>query len=363
MKHFQHFAAEEIDVVWGSTYEIAGKDLSFPKLVDFLAENCVKRNFIKPVVGTHCKSCEFRIDHTLKDQGKKSGFEQCWQSAMNLKPADFYRQFVFDIWNFRKSADLIEAGTFFMDQMNEDDISPCKSGDDQGLSSSERQWIQVEKVKTKDTSPFIDKAGLAKEFSSWTYPLHFIDFETTMVAIPFHKGRRPYEQIAFQFSHHRVEKDGTISHVDEYINREKGKFPNFDFVRALKNSLENDNGTIFRYAAHENTVLNQIKEQLLSWDETIPDRKELIRFIESITTYSNAGKSQSGSRNMIDLCELVKKYFYDPNMNGSNSIKKVLPAILNASDHLKNKYREPIYGSVNGVVSCNFQHWKWIETE
>jgi len=33
------------------------------------------------------------------------------------------------------------------------------------------------------------------------YPYHFIDFETSTVAIPFHKGMRPYEPVAFQFSH------------------------------------------------------------------------------------------------------------------------------------------------------------------
>lgn len=356
--------ADEIDVVWSSIYEIAGKSLPFTDLVEFLAETCVSRSFIKPVVGSQCKSCEFRIDQALKDQGKKSGFEHCWQTAMQLKPSDFERQFVFDIWNFRKSGDLIEGGTLFMDQLNEDDISPSKSGGDEGLSSSERQWLQVEKVKTKDTSPFIDKAGLAREFSSWTYPLHFIDFETTMVAIPFHKCRRPYEQIAFQFSHHRVEKNGTIAHVDEYINREKGKFPNFDFVRALKRSLEGDAGTIFRYAAHENTVLNQIKEQLLAWNEPIDDREELVHFIESITSYSkDLKKTVSGSRCMIDLCELVKKYFYDPKMKGSNSIKKVLPAILNTSEFLKEKYQKPIYGSPEGVRSLNFKNWKWIEAD
>ncbi len=357
-------ADDEISVVWDSTYEIAGKALPFPKLVDFLADTCVNRSFVKPIVGSQCKSCEFRIDKELKEQGLKSGFEHCWQMALKLKPADFTRPFVFDIWNFRKSSDLIEDGVLFMDQLSEEDIAPSKSGDGIGLSSSERQWLQVERVKTGDPSSFIDKRGLAKEFATWNYPLHFIDFETTMVAIPFHKGRRPYEQIAFQFSHHKVEKDGTIAHVDEYINREKGKFPNFDFVRALKKSLDGDGGTIFRYAAHENTVLNQIKDQLLSCEEPIKDRESLIQFIESITSYSNAkGKTISGSRCMIDLCELVKRYFYHPEMKGSNSIKKVLPAILNASDFLKSKYRNPIYGAGGGVDSLNFKDWRWIETD
>ena len=54
--------------------------------------------------------------------------------------------------------------------------------------------------------------------SAWVYPLHFIDFETSMVAIPFNKGRRPYEGIAFQFSHHVVQKDGRIEHRGQYLN-------------------------------------------------------------------------------------------------------------------------------------------------
>lgn len=353
----------EIEVVWTSTYEVANKALPFTELVEFLADTCVARNFVRPVVGAQCKSCEFRIDSKLKSDGKKSGFEHCWQAAKNLKTSDFKRPFVFDVWNFRKSNELIEGGTIFMDQINEDAVSPKKSADTVGLSSSERQWLQIEKLKKGDSSPYIDKKGLMQEFASWTYPLHFIDFETTMVAIPFHRGRRPYEQIAFQFSHHRVDKDGTITHVDEYINREKGKFPNFDFVRALKKSLEGDMGTIFRYAAHENTVLNQIKEQLLSCEEPIKDREALIQFIESITTHTSGKKTVSGSRNMIDLCELVKRYFYDPAMKGSNSIKKVLPAILNSSEFLKKKYAAPIYGASGGIASLNFTNWGWIQIE
>lgn len=354
---------DEIELVWSSTYEVSGKAMSFLELVDFLSDACANREFVEPVVGTQCKSCEFRVEDKFKRKGLKSGFEHCWKVAQKLSAKDFERPFVFDIWNFRKASALIESGILFMDQLDEVDVSPSNTSADAGLSNSERQWLQVEKVKTNDRQPFIDIQGLAAEFESWKYPLHFIDFETTMVAIPFHKGRRPYEQIAFQFSHHQVNNDGTVFHADEYINREKGKFPNFNFVRALKKSLDNDQGTIFRYATHENTVLNQIKEQLLANNEYVRDRDELIQFIESVTNYQNSGKVYSGPRNMVDLCELVRKYFYHPDMMGSNSIKKVLPAIMNASDFLKKKYKEPIYGSHDGIRSLNFKDWKWIEIE
>ncbi|WP_372795212.1 DUF2779 domain-containing protein [Pontiella sp.] len=185
------------------------------------------------------------------------------------------------------------------------------------------------------------------------WPLHFIDFETSAVAIPFNERRRPYEVVAFQFSHHVVYEDGRIEHVDEYLNTDVGVFPNFEFVRRLKASLENDEGTVFRYATHENTVLNQIKVQLENSVEEIPDRIKLIEWIRTLTRDSKTG--WQGHRDMVDLCDLVKKYYFQLDMGGSNSIKKVLPAILNSSDFLKEKYSRPIYNSQN------FQNQAWIE--
>jgi hypothetical protein len=41
---------------------------------------------------------------------------------------------------------------------------------------------------------------------------------------------------------------------------------------------------------------------------------------------------------MIDLNKIIKDYYYNPYTKGSNSIKAVLPASLNSSEFLKNKY-------------------------
>lgn len=346
----------EVNLVWDMTFD---NGYSFIQMVNYLSEICKNHEYAKPNIGSHCKSCEFRINHKQKNKGLLSGFEKCWTQASHLKIDDLQKPFVFDVWNFRKSSSLIEEGKYLIEDICLEDISPSTSNDETGLTSSERQWQQIEKVQQNDLSPYIDLTGLNKEMKSWAFPLHFIDFETTMVAIPFHKGRRPYEQIAFQFSHHVVTKEGTIIHQDEYINRKKGHFPNFDFVRALKKSLENDHGTIFRYAVHENTVLCQIRGQLLDSNEDIPDKEELIKFIETVTSGNDSIKEWNGSRNMVDLCELVKKYFYHPLTAGSNSIKKVLPAILADSKHLQEKYSNPIYGS-NDIISKNFSSWAWI---
>ena len=200
------------------------------------------------------------------------------------------------------------------------------------------------------------------EMDKWVFPLHFIDFETSSVAIPFNKGRRPYEGVAFQFSHHIVSKGGSIEHVGEYLNTERGVFPNYDFVRQLKSQLENDKGTIFRYAPHENTYLNLIYRQLLADDSKISDKDELCEFIKSITkSVGSSIEKWEGPRSMVDMWSLVKRYYYSPQTKGSNSIKAVLPAILNSSEYLQKKYSAPIYGKE--IKSHNFIDWKWIETK
>lgn len=349
---------KEIETVWSMNFE---QDRSFEEMVNYLSDICKANEFIRPNIGKKCKSCEFRIDEKLESTGLKSGFKNCWKQIKKLQEPDFAKPFVFDIWNFRNVDDFILKDKIFIDQIEKADINPKFETNE--LSTSDRQWIQIQKIKTSDKEPYFDYEKLNLEMQKWLFPLHFIDFETTTVAIPFHNGRRPYEQIAFQFSHHIVNSEGKITHLDEYINRDKGRFPNFDFVRKLQDSLNKDGGTIFRYAAHENTVLCQIREQLLATKEVVSDKNELIQFIEGITKSSDKnGKERNGSRNMVDLCELVKKYYYHPVTNGSNSIKKVLPAILNESKYLQERYSQPIYGSKE-IVSHNFNNWVWIKKE
>jgi len=139
-------------------------------------------------------------------------------------------------------------------------------------------------------------------------------------------------------------------------------FPAYEFLRALKADLETDDGTIFRYAAHENTFMNRIHEQITAAGD-VEGASELLAFIEGISkSKKGAARTWEGPRNMVDMLELVVRYYYDPQMGGSNSIKKVLPAILNSSAYLKEKYSQPIYGAEGGIKSLNFKDWTWVRT-
>jgi len=66
------------------------------------------------------------------------------------------------------------------------------------------------------------------------------------------------------------------------------------------------------------------------------DKEELVTFIDSLV--------KGGEREMVDQYEMIKKYYYSPVMKGSNSIKKVLPAVLTESQKLQEIYSKPYSG-------------------
>ena len=220
--------------------------------------------------------------------------------------------------------------------------------------------------------------GVMREaMRTWQYPYHFIDFETSTVAIPFHAGMRPYEAVAFQFSHHVMQADGSVAHVGEFLLTDPVVFPNFEFARALKAELEGDGGTVFMWSPHENTILNKIVDQLTVVVEGgsygvagLPapaDAVELIEFLSSLV--------KGGSRAMVDLCALSKKAYFAEGIKGSSSIKKVLPSLMKRSALLKDLYSGKVYGASGGVqgagvdavtgalpapmVSKNFKDFAW----
>lgn len=350
------------EMIYKDDYNLDGGTYKFPELIETLAMRYKNDSRIGSDIGKKCKGCEFKASDEEIKEGYKSGFYECWNDNLGWTDEDFKEDTVLDIWDFRRADSLISNGKIKLTDISQEDIG-VKADDKPGISRTYRRWTQVEKSQNKDNTYWIDKDNLLKEMNSWTYPLHFIDFETSTVAIPFNKGRRPYEQIAFQFSHHIVHENGKVEHKGQYINTEPGIFPNYDFLRELKRNLEQDQGTIFRFAAHENSILNAIYTQLKEDKNDIPDREELCEFIKSITkSVSSSSEVWEGPRNMVDMYELVVRYYYDPAMKGSNSIKAVLPAILNSSEYLQDKYSKPVYGSED-IPSLNYDKWTWIEID
>lgn len=359
-----------VDAIVNDLIDDGGNDdtmgMPFADFVDLLASRYVQDLRIATPVGAKCKSCEFKATAEQEAQGLCSGFNECWKPAFNLSAQDFLAPNIFHIWNCRRSQQLIETHKFLLRNITPEEITSSDSSrNGPGMTAAERQILQLEKAQRADGVPFVDHEGLASALSRCVYPLHFIDFETSAVALPFHAGRHPYEGIAFQFSHHTMDADGRIRHAGQYLDAAPGRFPNYDFLRALKRELERDQGTILRYAAHENTFLLHIYDQLQD-EETafVPDRDPLCEWIRTVTTSKKNPRGEwAGPRSMVDMRELVLRYYYDPFTRGSNSIKAVLPAALRTSERLKARYSQPIYGAAGGIPSLNYRDWRWVEPD
>lgn len=316
---------------------------------------------IAPVIGAHCGGCQFKA---APGDALKSGFHECWKLANGWKDKDFDGGTVLDLWNFRGKQKLIDQGVLKISQVTRDDLGDFDDEPDAGgLNRKQRQWLQVGGIPADYDCGgyYFDRALAAVEMSRWRFPLHFIDFETSTVALPFYKGMRPYEPVAFQFSHHVMEVDGSVRHDGEFLCVEPGEFPNYRFAQALKEALEGDNGSVFMWSHHENTILTKIVEQLAAEDPNDPHRPE---DAEALTAFLKR-LIKGGDRAMVDLCTMAEKTFFHPDTKGSNSIKAVLPAILKVSDVLRETYSRPVYGAPGGIPSLNFSSPEgiaWIET-
>jgi hypothetical protein len=145
--------------------------------------------------------------------------------------------------------------------------------------------------------------------------------------------------------------DGRVEHAGEFLMTEPVAFPNFAFARALKRQLENDQGTVFMWSNHENTILNKIVDQIAGTANSPPDGAELSEFMQSLV--------KGGDRAMYDLCRLSREAYFHVSTNGSSSIKKVLPAVMATSPWLRKEYGQPNYGSPSGIPSKNYSGFSW----
>jgi len=367
--HVQVLTAFDVDglcdrVIAGTTTE-QGKDgfmlnMKFLDYVDAMSQKYCDNEPCTISLGSKCFKCQFQSNGS---DGKKDGYKECWGKVAKFTDKDFNEPLVKDLWKqYIKCDEWVKKGVYKMADITEEQLERHADKKSRpGLDHKERKWLQIAMMTGNQEvlsdyaadihdGVYLDIEGLRAEMSKWQFPLHMIDFETTAVALPYYEGMRPYEQVAFQFSHHIIEQTTdrgyTIRHAGQYLNEAVSQFPNFEFVRALWEQLAHDEGTIFRYAPHENSILRAIYKQLE--ESTEPDKQELMDFIDKITHVKDKKTHKmlhQGKRDMVDLWEVVKRYFYEPReMGGSNSIKVVLPAVLNVSQFLKDKYSKSIYG-------------------
>ena len=156
---------------------------------------------------------------------------------------------------------------------------------------------------------------------SLNYPLYFIDYESCQYAIPEYEGTKPYQQIPFQYSLHiKMDEDTPMEHREFLAEADDD-----NLIRTFAESMIGDmpdNGSVIVY--NKGFEASRNKEI----GEMYPDLKE------DMERFNN---------NIVDLMVPFRsRDYYTREMEGSYSIKKVLPALYPDDSELD-------YGNLNLV--------------
>ena len=138
------------------------------------------------------------------------------------------------------------------------------------------------------------------------YPLFFMDFETIFPAVPIHDESRPYQQIPFQFSLHIQRSENASPEHHEFLGTPPID-PRSAFIEELLLRLGNSGTIIVWNQGFEMNRLREIARDFPVYALRIEPLFE--RFADLMVPFR-------------------KKYLYKPEMNGSYSLKAVLPALV-----------------------------------
>lgn len=274
-------------------------------------------------INVGCRACEYRLQAesaTNGSQPTKNGFVECWGKLAEESPhiLDYYHVSSIGGRNTPLVNALLARGRARLSDVEETDL--VKAGGTSG-PIADRQRLQREYTLTNREYLNPD---MVRQLRDLPYPLHFIDFETSRVAVPYHAGMRPYEQVAFQWSCHTILEPGAPLKHAEWINVVDA-FPNFEFAESLMNQL-GEHGSFLMWSHHENSVLNDIRRQMHDYGYA---NSRLEHWLDIVPNHDG-----NGSTFMVDMCELAKTGYFHPKMKGKLSLKYVLPGVWESDEAL-----------------------------
>ena len=190
--------------------------------------------------------------------------------------------------NVRKRADLESLGITDARDVPDDYLTPIQI------------WVRD---LTRSGETYFDAEGAAADLEGNEGPALFLDFETAMFPIPIWKGTRPYQQIPFQFSLHRVDMDGSLTH-EAFVDL-SGNDPSESLARELIEHASEDLPVFVYNASFEIRILKELAQRF-------PELQEAL---------------QSIADRVVDLYPIAQRRFFHRSQQGSWGLKAVLPAV------------------------------------
>ena len=190
-----------------------------------------------------------------------------------------------------------------------------------------REKNKIQKECVVSGIPYINKKKIKDGIKQITYPLYHLDFETFPCPLPRYKGERPYTQSVFQFSLHIEKEPGVCDKQKDHYGylAPDHKDHRLDLVKYMCELIPSDKMVLVYNDSFEKTRLKELayifpeyKDKLLKIRDNVFDLMNVVKTKSSL--YESLGYS---------LEEAKMFNYYNPNMDGSFSIKKVLPLFSN----------------------------------
>ncbi len=278
----------------------------------------------KPQLRYQCRNCESRLKN---GNDTADGFHQCWGKLAEPKPHLFE---LYQLYSLKQKGnkqalladEKILAGDTSIYGISETELHG---------EHANRQKLQLHFQRKNEE--WIDPK-MKDLIGKLQWPIVFLDFETSMAAIPWYTGLKPYEVLPFQFSAHILYEDGRMKHR-EWLNTED-RIPTLYFIRALQRALEGT-GSVLVYTDYENRIL-----------------KEAISFLARHAPISALEREWTSdllnSGRIVDQHEWILQGFIHPRAVFT-SIKKVLPAVWKTNTDLHHHYYfKRYYAETSGSI-------------
>ena len=253
-----------------------------------------------PLVAKNCEKAKAELAQ-VKEPGQKlhAGCQKPYECAFKqycMKPLNIPEHSVFNMYRmwWTKKIDYFGKGICTLEQLQK---VPK-------LNEHHKLQVACDLNNTDYINKDAIRAWLKKNIR---YPLYHLDFETVQYAVPQYEGTHPYQQIPFQYSLHIEPAQGANCEHREFLADANSANPMRQLAEQLCKDIPADKCVLVYNQKFE-------KGRLAEMAAAFPDLHDHLMAIHD---------------NIVDLLIPFQKwYYYRPAMNGSFSIKKVLPALF-----------------------------------
>lgn len=194
----------------------------------------------------------------------------------------------------------------------------------------ERENNIIQRNVMETNEPYYHIKKIRDGIEALRYPIYHLDFETFPCPLPRFKGEKPYSQSLFQYSIHIEHAPGVCDKDSDNYSYIATKHIDLrkDLIEHMLDIIKPDGGSIMVYnQSFEKTRLIEMskiypeyKERLLDMTDRLFDLMHLLKGNKHL--YEALGYSEEEAKTIN---------FYHDDLNGSFSIKKVLPVFSDLS--------------------------------